>query len=183
MLIVSLRYRGRCYSKLSVNPSFDYFLTNEFILDVMMLSIIQNNRPGMLCLQAPRPLIRLTIRQQRFFPSLALAYGLVKTLNSIIVSRCCTFFNAELRLHRTANAISWGALAPQMFGPGAPYHMVPISLAIGLVLPLPFWVAVSKLDHFCAPRFLNISVAQVLAKGRFRELQHICHHAGSFGHP
>ncbi|KAI0345292.1 OPT oligopeptide transporter [Trametopsis cervina] len=40
-----------------------------------------------------------------------------------------------------SNAISWGALAPQMFGPGAPYHMVPVSLAIGVVLPLPFYLA------------------------------------------
>ncbi|KAF7799543.1 hypothetical protein EIP86_010780 [Pleurotus ostreatoroseus] len=40
-----------------------------------------------------------------------------------------------------SNAISWGALGPQMFGPHALYRMVPISLAIGVVLPLPFWVA------------------------------------------
>lgn len=46
------------------------------------------------------------------------------------------------RVVSPANAISWGALGPQMFGPGAIYHMVPISLAIGVVLPLPFWVAV-----------------------------------------
>ena len=42
-----------------------------------------------------------------------------------------------------SNAISWGALGPQMFGPGATYRMVPISLAIGVVLPLPFVLAVS----------------------------------------
>ncbi|EKM55312.1 uncharacterized protein PHACADRAFT_255841 [Phanerochaete carnosa HHB-10118-sp] len=40
-----------------------------------------------------------------------------------------------------SNAISWGALAPQMFGPKGVYHMVPISLAIGVFLPLPFWFA------------------------------------------
>jgi len=40
-----------------------------------------------------------------------------------------------------SNAISWGALAPQMFGPKGVYHMVPISLAIGVVLPFPFWFA------------------------------------------
>ncbi|THH31057.1 hypothetical protein EUX98_g3142 [Antrodiella citrinella] len=38
-----------------------------------------------------------------------------------------------------SNAISWGALAPQMFGPGATYFMVPISLAIGVVCPLPLY--------------------------------------------
>ena len=41
-----------------------------------------------------------------------------------------------------ANAIAWGALAPQMFGPGSTYRMVPISLAIGVFLPLPFYFAV-----------------------------------------
>lgn len=40
-----------------------------------------------------------------------------------------------------SNAISWGALGPQMFGREGTYFMVPISLAIGLVLPLPFWLA------------------------------------------
>ncbi|CAL1705639.1 unnamed protein product [Somion occarium] len=40
-----------------------------------------------------------------------------------------------------SNAISWGALAPQMFGPHATYKMVPISLAIGIFLPFPFYFA------------------------------------------
>ncbi|KAJ3488990.1 hypothetical protein NLI96_g2467 [Meripilus lineatus] len=40
-----------------------------------------------------------------------------------------------------SNAISWGALAPQMFGPGSTYKMVPISLAIGVILPFPFYFA------------------------------------------
>ncbi|KAH9939462.1 OPT oligopeptide transporter [Amylocystis lapponica] len=40
-----------------------------------------------------------------------------------------------------SNAISWGALGPEMFGPSGTYHMVPVSLAIGLFLPLPFYIA------------------------------------------
>ncbi|OBZ65661.1 Oligopeptide transporter 3 [Grifola frondosa] len=40
-----------------------------------------------------------------------------------------------------SNAISWGGLAPQMFGAHSIYHMVPISLAIGVFLPLPFIAA------------------------------------------
>ncbi|KAK7694019.1 hypothetical protein QCA50_003595 [Cerrena zonata] len=39
-----------------------------------------------------------------------------------------------------SNAISWGALGPQMFGAGSTYQMVPISLAIGVFLPLPFYI-------------------------------------------
>ncbi|PSR83037.1 hypothetical protein PHLCEN_2v5841 [Hermanssonia centrifuga] len=40
-----------------------------------------------------------------------------------------------------SNAISWGALGPEMFGPKGIYHMVPISLAIGVFLPFPFYIA------------------------------------------
>ena len=43
----------------------------------------------------------------------------------------------------TANGISWGGLGPQMFGINGVYHMVPICLAIGVFLPLPFIAAVS----------------------------------------
>ncbi|KZT24758.1 OPT oligopeptide transporter [Neolentinus lepideus HHB14362 ss-1] len=43
-----------------------------------------------------------------------------------------------------SNAISWGALGPEMFGRGGTYVMVPVSLAIGLVLPVPFWLLHKK---------------------------------------
>ncbi|TFY56328.1 hypothetical protein EVG20_g8969 [Dentipellis fragilis] len=43
-----------------------------------------------------------------------------------------------------SNAISWGALGPQMFGKGGIYFMVPVALAIGLVLPIPFWLLHKK---------------------------------------
>ncbi|KAH9919806.1 OPT oligopeptide transporter [Fomitopsis serialis] len=39
------------------------------------------------------------------------------------------------------SAIAWGALGPQMFSGKALYRMVPISLAVGLFLPLPFYIA------------------------------------------
>ncbi|KAI0266258.1 OPT superfamily oligopeptide transporter [Gloeopeniophorella convolvens] len=38
-----------------------------------------------------------------------------------------------------SNAISWGALGPEMFGAGGVYFMVPVALAIGVFLPLPFY--------------------------------------------
>lgn len=41
-----------------------------------------------------------------------------------------------------ANAIAWGGLGPQMFGAGSTYQMVPISLAIGVFLPFPFYFLV-----------------------------------------
>ncbi|OSX60979.1 hypothetical protein POSPLADRAFT_1145819 [Postia placenta MAD-698-R-SB12] len=40
-----------------------------------------------------------------------------------------------------SNAIAWGALAPHMFSPHATYHMVPLSLVIGVFLPFPFYIA------------------------------------------
>ncbi|GBE83823.1 OPT oligopeptide transporter [Sparassis crispa] len=40
-----------------------------------------------------------------------------------------------------SNAISWGALGSEMFGSSGTYHMVPIALAIGLFLPVPFYIA------------------------------------------
>ena len=48
------------------------------------------------------------------------------------------------------NGISWGALGPQMFGIHGVYHMVPICLAIGVFLPLPFIAAVSVSDAVCS---------------------------------
>lgn len=36
-------------------------------------------------------------------------------------------------------SIAWGALGPQMFAWGSTYYMVPLSLFLGLFLPLPFY--------------------------------------------
>ncbi|KAI0926086.1 hypothetical protein AcW1_008352 [Taiwanofungus camphoratus] len=72
---------------------------------VMMLSIINANRPALL---------------------------------SISGTRLWSGQNAQ---SYNSNAISWGALGPEMFGAHGVYHMVPISLAIGLFCPLPFYIA------------------------------------------
>jgi hypothetical protein len=40
-----------------------------------------------------------------------------------------------------STAIAWGALGPQMFGSGKLYVLVPASLGIGLILPVPFYLA------------------------------------------
>ncbi|SCZ88960.1 BZ3500_MvSof-1268-A1-R1_Chr1-1g00857 [Microbotryum saponariae] len=39
-----------------------------------------------------------------------------------------------------SQAVSWGALAKSMYGPGRPYFIIPMSIVIGLFVPLPFWV-------------------------------------------
>ena len=90
-----------------------------------MLSIINNNRDALLSISGTR----LWSGQN--------AQGYNCTCIGIDLTSFGTKFTEP-----TANAIAWGALAPQMFGPKSTYRMVPISLAIGLVLPLPFWVAV-----------------------------------------
>ncbi|KAH9842362.1 OPT oligopeptide transporter [Rhodofomes roseus] len=38
-----------------------------------------------------------------------------------------------------ANAILWGALGKEIYGPGGPYFIVPLGLVIGLVLPILPW--------------------------------------------
>ena len=60
------------------------------------------------------------------------------------------------------NGISWGGLGPQMFGIHGVYHMVPICLAIGVFLPLPFiaaWYIWPKagFENFSTPIILQYS--------------------------
>ncbi|KAI0748321.1 OPT oligopeptide transporter [Daedaleopsis nitida] len=60
------------------------------------------------------------------------------------------------------NGISWGGLAPQMFGAHGVYHMVPICLAIGVFLPLPFMAAwyiwpKAGFENFSTPIILQYS--------------------------
>ncbi|TFK46550.1 OPT oligopeptide transporter [Heliocybe sulcata] len=70
---------------------------------VMLLNIIDNNRPALLTISGTR------------------------------------LWSGQNPQSYNSNAISWGALGPQMFGSGGTYFMVPVALAIGLVGPLPFW--------------------------------------------
>ncbi|KAL6307422.1 OPT oligopeptide transporter [Sparassis latifolia] len=72
---------------------------------VMMLSIINANRPALL---------------------------------SISGTRLWSGQNAQAY---NSNAISWGALGPEMFGAHSTYKMVPISLAIGFICPFPIYLA------------------------------------------
>ena len=66
-----------------------------------------------------------------------------------------------------------------MFGTGATYHMVPISLAIGVFLPFPFYIMVksifahSQVDMLTEPSIL----APNLAQGRIQQSKHLYHHA------
>ncbi|KAH7872495.1 OPT oligopeptide transporter [Lentinula edodes] len=39
-----------------------------------------------------------------------------------------------------SDAISWGALAKQLYSPSGRYGIVPISILIGLAVPIPFWL-------------------------------------------
>ncbi|KDE06610.1 hypothetical protein MVLG_03106 [Microbotryum lychnidis-dioicae p1A1 Lamole] len=39
-----------------------------------------------------------------------------------------------------SQAVAWGALAKSMYGPGRPYFLIPLSIAIGLFVPVPFWL-------------------------------------------
>ncbi|KAI0364037.1 OPT oligopeptide transporter [Pilatotrama ljubarskyi] len=61
-----------------------------------------------------------------------------------------------------SNAISWGALGPEMFGINGVYHMVPLCLVIGLFTPLPLILAYklwpkAGFQNFSAPIILQYS--------------------------
>ena len=40
-----------------------------------------------------------------------------------------------------AQAVAWGGVGHQLFGAGGTYILIPIGLAIGLFVPIPFWLA------------------------------------------
>ncbi|SCZ88962.1 BZ3500_MvSof-1268-A1-R1_Chr1-1g00858 [Microbotryum saponariae] len=55
-----------------------------------------------------------------------------------------------------SQAVAWGALAKSMYAPGRPYFIIPVSIVIGLFVPLPFWVGHKffpklKLDQLVTP--------------------------------
>ncbi|KIJ55709.1 hypothetical protein M422DRAFT_220506 [Sphaerobolus stellatus SS14] len=43
-----------------------------------------------------------------------------------------------------ANAVTWGALGKELYGPKGPYFIVPISIVIGLALPIVPWLLYKK---------------------------------------
>lgn len=121
----------------------------------MMLSIINSQRDGerTLIFGEIGKLVNSHLALQLCSRSPARVSGLARTHKRTTVRTC--FVRPGLRCSHwcyVANAISWGALGPQMFGPKGVYHMVPISLAIGLVLPFPFWIAVSIPPLSCLDR-------------------------------
>ncbi|GAA6061462.1 hypothetical protein JCM10212_005665 [Sporobolomyces blumeae] len=38
-----------------------------------------------------------------------------------------------------SQAVTWGALAKHMYGPGSTYFVIPLAIIIGLFVPVPFW--------------------------------------------
>ncbi|KAF8488522.1 OPT oligopeptide transporter protein-domain-containing protein [Gautieria morchelliformis] len=60
-----------------------------------------------------------------------------------------------------SNAISWGALGPQMFGAGGTYVAVPLALAVGIVLPIPFWILHRKYPRAGFDWIITPIIAQV----------------------
>src|SRR6201992_4031867 len=46
----------------------------------------------------------------------------------------------NLQTHNAA-AVTWGGLAQKMYGIGARYQIVSIGFLVGIILPIPFWLA------------------------------------------
>ncbi|KAH9931204.1 OPT oligopeptide transporter [Amylocystis lapponica] len=108
------------------------------------IAFLQDLKLGQYCKLAPR----VTFCMQMAGTIVGSLLNYVMMLSIINAQRPALLSIAGTRLWSgqnaqsyNSNAISWGALGPQMFGAHAIYHMVPISLAIGLVLPLPFYIA------------------------------------------
>ncbi|EPS95634.1 OPT oligopeptide transporter [Fomitopsis schrenkii] len=57
---------------------------------------------------------------------------------SVSGTRLWSGYNVEVY---NTSAVAWGALGPHMFSGQSLYRVVPISLAIGLFLPIPFYIA------------------------------------------
>jgi len=107
------------------------------------IAFLQDLKLGQYCKLAPR----VTFCMQMSGTIVGAILNYVMMLSIINAQRPALLSIAGTRLWSgqnaqsyNSNAISWGALAPQMFGPHATYHMVPISLAIGVFLPLPFYI-------------------------------------------
>jgi len=47
-----------------------------------------------------------------------------------------------------SDAVSWGALGKELYAPGGRYTIVPFSILIGLIVPVPFWLL-----HKYSPKF------------------------------
>lgn len=59
-----------------------------------------------------------------------------------------------------ANAILWGALGKEIYGPKGPYFIVPIGIVIGLILPVIPWLLYKKFGWRWLP-YLNTSLIAV----------------------
>ncbi|KAH6893967.1 peptide transporter MTD1 [Coprinopsis sp. MPI-PUGE-AT-0042] len=54
-----------------------------------------------------------------------------------------------------SNAITWGALAQHLYSPGGRYWIVPFSVLLGLLVPIPFWLAHKKWPHLKADKVVT----------------------------
>ncbi|KAI0732699.1 OPT oligopeptide transporter [Fomitopsis betulina] len=106
------------------------------------ISFLQDLKLGQYCKLPPR----VTFCMQMLGTVVGAILNYVMMLSIIDAHRDALLSIAGTRLWSgqnaqtyNSNAIAWGALGAQMFGAHSTYKMVPISLAIGLFLPLPFY--------------------------------------------
>ncbi|KAH9830037.1 OPT oligopeptide transporter [Rhodofomes roseus] len=107
------------------------------------IAFLQDLKLGQYCKLAPR----VTFCMQMAGTVVGAVLNYVMMLSVIDSQRDALLSIAGTRLWSgqnaqsyNSNAIAWGALGPQMFGAHSTYKMVPISLAVGLFLPLPFYI-------------------------------------------
>jgi OPT oligopeptide transporter protein len=54
-----------------------------------------------------------------------------------------------------SNAVTWGALAQHLYSPGGRYWIVPFSVLLGLLVPIPFWLIHQKFPHAKADKVVT----------------------------
>jgi len=66
--------------------------------------------------------------------------SIVKNQRDILLGQPTNIWSGQNVQNYNAQAIAWGGTSGKVFSAGGTYYMVPIALAIGIFVPLPFWL-------------------------------------------
>jgi hypothetical protein len=71
--------------------------------------------------------------------------SIVKNQRAILLGQPTNIWSGQNVQNYNAQAIAWGGTSGEVFSVGSGvYYMVPIALAIGIFLPIPFWLIHKK---------------------------------------
>ncbi|KAL1711071.1 OPT oligopeptide transporter protein-domain-containing protein [Schizophyllum commune] len=58
-----------------------------------------------------------------------------------------------------SDAVSWGALGKHLYSPGSRYGIIPMSILIGLIVPIPFWLLHKKFPKWGLDQVITPMIA------------------------